>query len=156
MVCELGKGSSAEPYIVSGYETLAQRDYAEQLLQKSAYSPLGTAVGTNFDLDPSGTGDRPEKSLPVVRRGHQRQATDPVYRGAEFFAQYYKTGSMQLPDGYASDMVGDGAIPRQKISADMGQYMKNQGMEYQYGAFEQFADYIKTATQREDEDEEML
>ena len=43
----------AEPYVISGYEVLARRDYDEQVWQqeqKKSFSPLGTAVGHMGDM----------------------------------------------------------------------------------------------------------
>ena len=48
---------TAEPYIKSGYEMLAERDYHQQSQieppRKVTYSPLGTAVGLPHTLDPA-------------------------------------------------------------------------------------------------------
>jgi hypothetical protein len=54
--------ASAEPYMASGYEELARRDYLQQLQgHRETYSPLGAAVG-NAHL--------------------YKQATDPAYQGS--------------------------------------------------------------------------
>lgn len=61
----------AEPYMISGYEILARRDYdelarqqqREDQKQRGSYQPLGLAVGTG-------------QAMPQHNR-----ATDPVYRG---------------------------------------------------------------------------
>jgi hypothetical protein len=53
--------ASAEPYMASGYEELARREYLQQLqARRETYSPLGAAVG-NAHL--------------------YKQATDPAYQG---------------------------------------------------------------------------
>ena len=48
---------TAEPYIKSGYEILAERDYHQQTQtqppRKVTYNPLGTAVGLPHTLDPA-------------------------------------------------------------------------------------------------------
>ena len=48
---------AAEPYIKSGYEILAEREYNDQaqasLMGRSIYQPLGSAVGTPHRLNPS-------------------------------------------------------------------------------------------------------
>ena len=52
-----GELRSAEPYVKSGYEILAERDYnlqaQTQQPRKVSYSPLGTAVGLPHALDPA-------------------------------------------------------------------------------------------------------
>ena len=49
----------AEPYVRSGYELLAERDYKRQAAPspgKEMYNPLGTAVGYRHAVDPAFTG----------------------------------------------------------------------------------------------------
>ncbi|KAI9683840.1 MAG: hypothetical protein M1829_004174 [Trizodia sp. TS-e1964] len=124
---------AAEPYILSGYESLAQREY-EALLRadtnrkgftKGNYSPLGSAVGHDqYDSD----------------HGYNR-STDPVYQRPA--PHQHRVASWPDLEWYKS----------------AGQ----QGLVHQYGALDQFKEinHSMVATgrapgQSEQEDEEML
>ena len=56
----LGNNEAVEPYMKSGYEILAERDYNRQANRlhplKESYSPLGSAVGYAHALDPAFSG----------------------------------------------------------------------------------------------------
>ena len=83
----------SEPYIISGYDSLAQRDYneqAERLLQnqrmKGNYSPLGSAVGGAPELH------------------NYNQATDPVYQAQSGAWQRFVGQDPPPPQGTSEDM----------------------------------------------------
>ena len=59
----------AEPYITSGYETLAQRDYDQQA--NHVYNPLGLSKSYSPPISPMG--------------GQYNRATDPIYGSKEWW-----------------------------------------------------------------------
>jgi hypothetical protein len=89
-----GRWSSPEPYMASGYEVLAQREYEQSKPSKDIYSHFGSAVGG-----------------PAYNH-----STDPVYNTVEDIHKYPNVGGdwQQLVE------------------------QRQQAMENQYGAFEQF------------------
>jgi hypothetical protein len=102
-----------EPYMVLGYDSLAQRDYDAQVErlhqtrgEKDTFSPLGSAVG---GPDASGSWSQQYK-----------QATDPVYQAQ--------------PDTWQK-VVGQPQDTERDPSVDMA-------MAFQYGAYEQAAGYV--------------
>jgi len=87
-------GPESEPYMASGYEFLAQREYEQSKPSKDIYSHFGSGVGG-----------------PTYNR-----ATDPVYNTVEDIHKFPNVGGdwQQLVE------------------------QRQQAMENQYGAFEQF------------------
>ena len=117
-VCEAGKlglqdvdgRPNAEPYILSGYETLARRDYDQQALASQREDDM--------------TDDGPPEQTTNDRQ--YDQAVDPVYQGQQWWHNF----------------------------------MGNQAMEHQYGAFDQMNRFEPQskgiAVTQGPEDEEML
>jgi len=119
---------NAEPYILSGYESLAKRDYDEQAqmdteghIVKSSYSPLGSAVGGDWT---------PEMQLLQENQQYSR-ATDPVYSGLDYWSLYHAKPLPELP----SEVRDDSYLADTQLKAIMVQ----QRMEHQYGALEELS-----------------
>ncbi|KAH0553164.1 hypothetical protein GP486_006654 [Trichoglossum hirsutum] len=116
----------AEPYILSGYETLAKRDYDEQAqmdteahIVKQRYSPLGSAVGGEWT---------PEMQLQQESQQYNR-ATDPVYSGLDYWSLYH---AKPLPS-LCPEIRDDSCL----VEAQLKSVMAQQCMEHQYGALEE-------------------
>lgn len=106
-----GRWVNPEPYMASGYEVLAQREYEQSKPSKDTYSHFGTAVGG-----------------PTYRH-----STDPVYNTIEDIHKFPNVG------GNWQQLVEQ----RQQV------------MENQYGAFEQFQ-HSQGGMAANGQDEEML
>ncbi|KAH0541928.1 hypothetical protein FGG08_003648 [Glutinoglossum americanum] len=120
---------NAEPYILSGYESLAKRDYEAQAqmdteshIVKSTYQPLGSAVGGDWT---------PEMQLFQENQRYTR-ATDPVYTGLDYWSLYHAKPLPDLPP-IRSEVPDDSYLADAQLKAIMGQ----QRMEHQYGALEE-------------------
>lgn len=151
----------AEPYIISGYEALAQREYAELASQGPSYSPLGSAVGAKQNPDGLTTAEGDETLSGSSRPGGTptpyRHATDPAYRGVHFAECYKPLGAPQLSKAAVEDekIFIDEVVPDQWTTAELGRYLKHQEIEFQYGALQHFGSPgIESVA--EDEDMEML
>jgi hypothetical protein len=112
----------AEPYMLSGYESLARRDYDAQARQmeqeKEKFQPLGSAVGNHFS-----------------------SSTNPVYRGpASHILQ--GEGSMAQESNRTPSMT----------EAEWQDLMRKQAMENQYGQLQIFQQSRGTGFSSEDMD----
>ncbi|KAI9772261.1 MAG: hypothetical protein M1840_001010 [Geoglossum simile] len=115
----------AEPYILSGYESLAKRDYDEQDAQmdtesqhiRSSYSPLGSAVGGEWT---------PEMQLFQDNQRYQQynRATDPAFTAPDYWSLYHAK-PLPTEESYLSD-------------AQLKAVMEQQRMEHQYGFLEEY------------------
>jgi hypothetical protein len=98
---------ASEPYMISGYESLAQREYelSASRPSKDVYSHFGTAVGGasySRSTDPVYIGHNPNVSDGWARRTQeqQQQAMEDQY-GA--FSQQHQYGSGVMVGGYGGD-----------------------------------------------------
>ena len=70
---------TVEPYMRSGYEYLAQRDYNEQVLKEMVANEISQPLGSTA--------------------GRQKQATDPVYQPREWWHEYMVKQPMECQYG---------------------------------------------------------
>ncbi|KAI9859609.1 MAG: hypothetical protein M1813_006540 [Trichoglossum hirsutum] len=139
---------NAEPYILSGYESLAKRDYDEQVqmdteshIIKPSYSPLGSAVGGEWT---------PEMQL-LQESQQYNQATDPVYSGADYWSLYHAKPLPSLCPEIRDDSYS--------AEAQLKSVMAQQRMEHQYGALEElnrFRSPVSLMVGAHYQDEDML
>ncbi|KAI9781957.1 MAG: hypothetical protein M1839_005550 [Geoglossum umbratile] len=116
---------SAEPYILSGYETLAKRDYDEQEAHmeagsqpvRSSYSPLGSAVGGEWT---------PEMQLFQDNQRYQQynRALDPAFTAPDYWSLYH---AKPLPTDESCS-----------ADAQLKSVIEQQRMEHQYGVLEEY------------------
>ncbi|KAI9814097.1 MAG: hypothetical protein M1832_005985 [Thelocarpon impressellum] len=78
----LDRDTLSEPYIVSGYEVLARREYDQQgqSQAKQSYAPFGSAVGGQWPSE-----GQPRSAMASADPQLYSPSVDPVYQGPEMW-----------------------------------------------------------------------